>query len=151
MVKQGYLRAQKSRIRKKKKQELPHYETFLFDDYRIYVGKNNLQNDYVTWKLARKKDTWLHAKDLHGAHVILTLEQPNEAALRTAAMLAAWYSNGRYSSCLLYTSLPYVLHIAVIGYFAVFALLHYFWFADIPDNEVRISVFENDKGTYMAP
>ena len=98
LVKQGYLRAQKSRIRKKKKQELPHYETFLFDDYRIYVGKNNLQNDYVTWKLARKKDTWLHAKDLHGAHVILTLEQPNEAALRTAAMLAAWYSNGRYSS-----------------------------------------------------
>ena len=37
-------------------------------------------------------------RDLHGAHVILTLEQPNEAALRTAAMLAAWYSNGRYSS-----------------------------------------------------
>lgn len=35
---------------------------------------------------------------MHGAHVILTLEQPNEAALRTAAMLAAWYSNGRYSS-----------------------------------------------------
>ena len=70
LVKQGYLRAQKSRIRKKKKQELPHYETFLFDDYRIYVGKNNLQNDYVTWKLARKKDTWLHAKDLHGAHAV---------------------------------------------------------------------------------
>lgn len=98
LVKQGYLKAQKSRIRKKKKQELPHFETFQFENYRIYVGKNNLQNDYVTWKLARKTDTWLHAKDLHGAHVIITQETPSEEALRQGAMLAAWYSNGRYSS-----------------------------------------------------
>lgn len=98
LAKQGYVKALKTRIRKKKKQELPHYETFLFDDIKVYVGKNNLQNDYVTWKLGRKSDTWLHAKDLHGAHVVITCEQPDEDILRDAAMLAAWFSNGRYSS-----------------------------------------------------
>ena len=98
LVKQGYLRAQKTKIRKKKKQEIPHFDTFIFNDYKIYVGKNNLQNDYVTWKLARKNDTWFHTKDLHGAHVVITCEHPDEEAIRNAAMLAAWYSNGRYSS-----------------------------------------------------
>lgn len=98
LAKQGYVRAYKSRIRKKKKQELPHFETFVFDDIKIYVGKNNLQNDYVTWKLGKKQDMWLHTKDIHGAHVIITDEQPSEELLRNAAMLAAWYSKGRYSS-----------------------------------------------------
>lgn len=98
LAKQGYVRAYKSKIRKKKKQEIPHFETIVFDDIKIYVGKNNLQNDYVTWKLGRKQDTWLHTKDIHGAHVIITDEQPNEEILRNAAMLAAWYSKGRYSS-----------------------------------------------------
>lgn len=95
---QGYVKAHKSTIRKKKKQELPHFETFVFQDVRIYVGKNNLQNDYVTWKLGRKHDTWLHTKDIHGAHVVITDEHPNEELLRNGAMLAAWYSKGRYSS-----------------------------------------------------
>ena len=98
LARQGYVKAARTRIRKKKKQELPHYETFVFDDVLVYVGKNNLQNDYVTWRLGKKSDTWLHAKDLHGAHVVITCEHPKEEILRNAAMLAAWYSNGRYSS-----------------------------------------------------
>lgn len=93
-----YLRPQKSGIRKKKKQELPHYETFFIQDTYVYVGKNNLQNDYVTWKLGRKQNLWLHAKDLHGAHVVIVKEEADETLLRDAAMLAAWYSDGRYSS-----------------------------------------------------
>lgn len=98
LIRQRYMKEGNTRIRKKKKQELPHFETFVFDDIKLYVGKNNLQNDYVTWKLARKQDTWLHAKDLHGAHVIITTPEPNEQLLRDAAMLAAWYSGGRHSS-----------------------------------------------------
>lgn len=98
LAKQHYIKAPKTRIRKKKKQELPHYETFQFDDTLVYVGKNNLQNDYVTWKLGRKQDTWLHVKDLHGSHVIITQSDPDETLLRDAAMLAAWYSQGRFSS-----------------------------------------------------
>lgn len=98
LTKQNYMKAQVRRIRKKKNNEVPHYETFVFGELKIYVGKNNLQNDYVTWKLGRKQDTWLHAKDLHGAHVVITTDQPDEETLRNAAMLAAWYSTGRYSS-----------------------------------------------------
>lgn len=98
LAKQGYIKAYKSKIRKKKKVELPHFDTFQFGDVTLYLGKNNLQNEYVTWKLGRKSDTWFHAKDLHGAHVVLTTTEPDEQLIRAAAMLAAWYSNGRFSS-----------------------------------------------------
>lgn len=98
LIRLHYMKDHKRNVRKKKKNQLPHYECFQFDEYKIYVGKNNLQNDYVTWKLAKKQDTWFHAKDYHGAHVIITSEQPNETMIRNAAMLAAWYSQGRHSS-----------------------------------------------------
>lgn len=98
LIRFHYMKDTKQKHRKKKKNQLPHFECFQFDTYKIYVGKNNLQNDYVTWKLAKKQDTWLHAKDYHGAHVIITSSNPDEAMLRNAAMLAAWFSEGRYSS-----------------------------------------------------
>lgn len=98
LAKQRYIKPQKVKIHKKKKQELPHFETFQFQDIHMYVGKNNLQNDYVTWKIGRKNDMWFHVKDLHGSHVIVTCEHPDEQLLRDAAMLAVWYSQGRYSS-----------------------------------------------------
>lgn len=98
LIRQHYMKENKGRSRKKKPAAQPHYECFRFHEWKIYVGKNNLQNDYVTWKLARKEDLWLHVKDLHGAHVIITGGAPDEQLLRDAAMLAAWYSSGRYSS-----------------------------------------------------
>ena len=64
----------------------------------LYFGKNNLQNEALTFKLARKNDLWFHAKDFHGSHVVLDCEQPSEETLRCAAMVAAYYSKGRYSS-----------------------------------------------------
>lgn len=94
-----YLKPQKQRIKKKKQNEIPHFMTFEFEDgHRIYVGKNNIQNDYLTFKFAHKDDLWLHAKDFHGAHVLINDNEPNEEILRTAAMLAAFYSQGRQSS-----------------------------------------------------
>ena len=49
-----------------------HYLQLLLDnDIRIYVGKNNLQNETITFKIGQKKDLWFHAKDYHGAHVLL--------------------------------------------------------------------------------
>ena len=64
---------------------------------RISVGRNNLQNDRLTTKQAGKWDYWLHTQKIHGAHVILWTEggQPDEQSLREAAMLAAWFSQGR--------------------------------------------------------
>ena len=67
---------------------------------RISVGRNNTQNDQLTCKLAGKGDIWLHTQSIHGAHVILWTEgqRPDEESLLEAAMLAAWFSQGKESS-----------------------------------------------------
>ncbi|MGB7594180.1 MAG: NFACT RNA binding domain-containing protein, partial [Erysipelotrichaceae bacterium] len=94
----GILKAMPSKIRKKKK-SLPSYLSFVLDNgVRIHVGKNNLQNEYITFKLAKKNDTWLHVKDHHGAHVLIEHDNPDETTLRTGAQLAAYYSKARTSS-----------------------------------------------------
>ena len=69
--------------------------------HEIYVGRNNLQNDHLTLKLARGQDLWFHAKDVHGSHVVLRRrsgEEVPEATMRAAALLAAYYSRARMSS-----------------------------------------------------
>lgn len=67
------------------------------DGYEILVGRNNMQNDLLTMKLARPNDIWLHAKDIPGAHVILRVgnEPPPFRAIAEAAALAAYYSSAR--------------------------------------------------------
>lgn len=64
------------------------------------VGRNNVQNDRLTLKEARKNDIWLHTKDFPGSHVILQTggTQPTERALYEAAVLAAFHSKGSSSS-----------------------------------------------------
>ena len=70
------------------------------DGVSIYVGRNNRQNDYLTMKIAKKDDMWLHAKGIPGSHVIIKTDgkviPPN--TLEEAAKLAAWYSKSRNSS-----------------------------------------------------
>jgi len=66
----------------------------------VLVGKNNRQNDYLTLKVARPEDLWLHVKDLPGSHVIIRSQGQGEipeAALREAAQLAAYFSQARHS------------------------------------------------------
>lgn len=64
---------------------------------RISVGKNNSQNDQLTTKLAYKSDIWLHTQKIHGSHVILWTggADPDAQSLTEAAVLAAWFSQGR--------------------------------------------------------
>ena len=64
---------------------------------RILVGRNNTQNDRLTTKTAQKWDIWLHTQKIHGSHVILCTEghEPDEQSLYEAAVLAAWFSQGR--------------------------------------------------------
>lgn len=93
----GYLK-KRSKSRQRKNQK-PQYETYYVDGAVIYVGKNNLQNDYLTFQLAQKDDLWLHAKDMPGSHVIIRTDgEITENILRTGAQLASYYSKGRYSS-----------------------------------------------------
>ena len=70
------------------------------DGYDIYVGKNNTQNDQLTFHFAEPTDIWMHANDIPGSHVILrsggrSMEEIPDRAFEEAASLAAWYSAGR--------------------------------------------------------
>ena len=68
------------------------------DGFHMYVGRNNFQNEELTFRLANGKDMWFHAKQMAGSHVIVKLETASELPDRTyeeAARLAAFYSKGR--------------------------------------------------------
>ncbi|MFQ9073184.1 MAG: NFACT RNA binding domain-containing protein [Faecalibacillus faecis] len=62
------------------------------------MGKNNLQNDYLTFKYAHRYDMWFHAKDMPGSHVIVKAQDLDEYTIRLAAKIAAYYSKGKNSS-----------------------------------------------------
>ncbi len=100
LIKLGYMKEkQKSNKRKKKKESEPNITTVTSPSgISVSYGKNNLQNEYLTWHKARKEEIWLHAKEYHGAHVIIHAPEADEATLRFAANLAAYYSSGRNSS-----------------------------------------------------
>ncbi len=97
LEKNGYIRRKKVRAPKKKQSE-PQYLKIPFNEKFIYVGKNNIQNDYITFRKAGRVDTWFHVKDIHGAHVVITTSHPTEEEIRLCAQLAAWYSKARESS-----------------------------------------------------
>ena len=89
----GYVRASGDKKKKKSKPAQPlRYETE--SGLEILVGRNNVQNDELTFKIARRTDLWFHAQKIHGAHVILCCEgrEPDEDAVRQAAALAAFHS-----------------------------------------------------------
>lgn len=99
LEKLGYLK--KASVKKgkpKKNNDVPHYMTLKVNEDLILVGKNNLQNEYLTFHYAKKNDLWFHAKDYHGSHVILQSKQPSEDCIRMAAMFASYYSQGKNSS-----------------------------------------------------
>ena len=86
-------------ITNKKKNQKPKLLTYIVDDTLISVGKNNLQNEYLTHKLAKGNELWFHIKDGAGSHVVVhdTLD-PSEEVIRAAASLAAFYSSYKESS-----------------------------------------------------
>ena len=89
----GYLRAEagKKRIKQGKLAPMRFEST---DGYPIYVGRNNRQNDELTFKLARKDDIWCHASKVHGSHVIISCggTKPPDNTVTQAAQLAAYYA-----------------------------------------------------------
>ena len=64
------------------------------DGFPIYVGKNNRQNEELTFRSARKDDIWLHAQKVHGSHVIISCggTTPPDDTVTQAAQLAAYYA-----------------------------------------------------------
>ena len=64
------------------------------DGYPIFVGRNNVQNQELTFRFARKDDLWLHAQKVHGSHVIISCggTVPPDDTVTQAAQLAAHYA-----------------------------------------------------------
>ncbi|NUU75946.1 Rqc2 family fibronectin-binding protein [Paenibacillus xylanilyticus] len=99
LVQQGYLRDRNKKGKKKKKNDRPTVHQFTSTEgIDILVGKNNLQNEYVTNRLASANDTWLHTKDIPGSHVVIRSTDFGEATLEEAAQLAAYFSQAKESS-----------------------------------------------------
>ena len=89
----GYVRADAARKRMRQS-KLPPLRFESTDGYPIYVGRNNRQNDELTFQLARKDDIWLHAQKVHGSHVIISCggTVPPDNTVTQAAQLAAHYA-----------------------------------------------------------
>lgn len=86
----GYLRKTEKQRRQKPKRPAPdEYRTA--GGYLVYCGKNNLQNEYITFKLAQRSDIWFHVKDRPGSHVLLVTEgkEPSAKDYTQAATIAA--------------------------------------------------------------
>lgn len=97
----GYIRANRLKVAKKqqKPQKSKPFAYTSTDGCLILAGKNNTQNDRLTFKDASPDDIWLHTKDVHGSHVILKCcgRKPSDTALLEAAVIAAHHSQGRAS------------------------------------------------------
>ena len=85
---------------KRNKQKDAPSEPILYEKngIQILVGRNNIQNDRLTFKIARKNDTWLHTKKIHGSHVIIRAENVPDEILLYAAQIAAKHSQAKDSS-----------------------------------------------------
>lgn len=104
---QKYLKQVSKTKKKETKIKLLEYN---IGNSKIYVGRNNLQNEYLTFKIAKPNDLFLHVKDYRGSHIVITNYQNDEKTLREAAKLAAIYSSAKQSSTVPvdYTRIKYV-------------------------------------------
>ena len=99
LAEQGYIKVKKETKKKHIKVSKPmHFVSS--DGSDIYVGKNNLQNDFLTLKMAESFDIWLHTKEIPGSHVIIKTDNKpiSDLTLEEAANLAAFYSKAKNSS-----------------------------------------------------
>lgn len=98
LAEQGYMKKRRN-AKKKKKPTQPKPEQYISSTGTVIsVGKNNKQNDALTFKIARKGDTWLHTKDIPGSHVVIHSDNPDETTLFEAATLSAYFSKARESA-----------------------------------------------------
>ena len=98
LVRTGYM---KKTANRRQQRQLPGSKPYRYqsdDGIEILVGKNAAQNDRITLG-AKPEETWLHAKDMPGSHVIICREgEIPLTTMKQAALLAAWYSKGQRSS-----------------------------------------------------
>lgn len=95
LIEYGYIKRKSSEKKQKSVSKPLHYISR--DGFNIYIGKNNFQNDYITFKQATGNDWWFHAKGIPGSHVIVKSNDSTlpDSTFEDAARLAAYYSKGR--------------------------------------------------------
>ena len=98
LVSQGYLKNHRKNNQKPVK--LAPKEYISSDGFRILCGRNNIQNDKLTFKDSRKNDIWLHTQKIHGSHTVIVTEgrEVPETTIQQAAIVAAYNSKARESS-----------------------------------------------------
>ncbi len=114
-LKSGLIR-KKEKIKKKKKKKTPYSprEFLTSDGLKVLVGKNNKENDYLTFHLAKSYDLWFHAQDVSGSHVILKKQNkdksPSKSSITETAKIAAYFSRAKKSSKapVIFTLIKYV-------------------------------------------
>ena len=97
LISQGFIKPKKSGKKQMKKQALPPLEFKTSQGLTVLVGRNNIQNDKLTFKTGRRGDMWLHAQKCPGSHVLLLAEGkeiPDDAIVE-AAEIAAYYSSAK--------------------------------------------------------
>lgn len=110
----GIDRYKKQGSKKKRKDMSSAEEPLLLsiENYRIWIGRNNRQNESLTLHKAQKRDLWLHAQKIPGAHVVIENKDTDipMSVIAQAAAWAAWYSKGKHSGKVLvdYTQIRYV-------------------------------------------
>ena len=102
ITKKEFYKKQKNKVSKKKPKEKEiSLESTNIDGFTVYIGKNNVQNDYLSLKFANKNDLWFHTQKIHGTHILLrnpeNQEIPDEV-LYKCAELAKENSKGKMSS-----------------------------------------------------
>ncbi len=98
LMETGYIKFKASKKGTKKNKENKPLHFITSKGFDIYVGKNNIQNDYLSLKFAHKNDIWLHTKEIPGSHVIIKGFNVDDETLSEAAIIAAHYSKGKNNS-----------------------------------------------------
>lgn len=133
LIDNHYIKKQNIKNTKNRKEKIEILTYYTSTGAKILVGKNNIQNEYITHKMARPNDMWYHVKDAPGSHVLVIEPQNTEEEIRTAAMLAAYYSSYQSS-----TSVP-----------VQYTLARYI--KKIPGKRNCFVTYTNEKTIYIDP
>ncbi|NEO27109.1 MAG: fibronectin/fibrinogen-binding protein [Kamptonema sp. SIO4C4] len=98
LIQQGYLEANRDSDKNNPESQPYRYPTP--SGFEVWIGRNNRQNDQLTFRTANEYDLWFHTQEIPGSHVLLRLEPgavADEVDIQYAADLAAYYSRGRQS------------------------------------------------------
>lgn len=93
LIEEKYIIEKNNKKNKKKIIDIP-YGTIILENKTLYFGRNNKENDYLTFKFARKDDVWFHIKDMPGSHFIVRKEDfiDDENFIKKVAKYSAYYS-----------------------------------------------------------